>query len=109
MGAAAAGGVRVPVRPAGGAAARGRWRQSPLFLALKLSPRYMGEGVREAAQELFTSPVFLSSVALSVLVYFAAWLAPEPLFTKAFVAALTLRLALPVGAVELSRLARGLR
>ena len=79
---------------------------SPLFLALKLSPRYMGTGVREAAQELFSSPVFLSSVALSVLVYFAAWMAPEPLFTKAFAAALTLRLALAVGVLELTQLAR---
>ena len=79
---------------------------SPLFLALKLSPRYMGAGVREAAQELFSSPVFLSSVALSVLVYFAAWMAPEPLFTKAFAAALTLRLALAVGVLELTQLAR---
>jgi hypothetical protein len=79
---------------------------SPLFLALKLSPRYMGEGVREAAQELFSSRVFLTSVSLSVLVYFSAWLMPEPLFTKAFVATLTPRLALAVGAVELSRFAR---
>ncbi|WP_239470149.1 AHH domain-containing protein [Archangium violaceum] len=80
--------------------------QSRLFLALKLSPRYMGTGVREAAQELFSSPVFLSSVALSVAVYFAAWLAPEPVFTKAFVAALTLRLSLAVGVLELTQLAR---
>ncbi|QRN96570.1 AHH domain-containing protein [Archangium violaceum] len=80
--------------------------QSRLFLALKLSPRYMGAGVREAAQELFSSPVFLSSVALSVAVYFAAWLAPEPVFTKAFVAALTLRLSLAVGVLELTQLAR---
>jgi hypothetical protein len=79
---------------------------SPLFLALKLSPRYMGAGVREAARELFSSPVFLSSVALSVLVYFAAWMAPEPLFTKAFATALTLRLALAVGVLELTQLAR---
>ncbi|HYO57046.1 AHH domain-containing protein [Archangium sp.] len=79
---------------------------SPLFLALKLSPRYMGEGVREAARELFSSPVFFSSVALSVLVYFAAWVAPEPFFTKAFVTALTLRLALAVGVLELNHFAR---
>jgi hypothetical protein len=78
---------------------------SPLFLALKLSPRYMGEGVREAAQELFRSPVFLASVALSVLVYFAAWLAPEPVFSKAFAATLTVVLALTVGVLELTHLA----
>jgi hypothetical protein len=80
--------------------------QSRLYLALKLSPRYMRAGVREAAQELFSSPVFVSSVALSVLVYFAAWLAPEPLFTKAFVVGLTVRLAFLVGALELTRVAQ---
>ncbi|MFL5354733.1 AHH domain-containing protein [Archangium sp.] len=78
---------------------------SRLFMTLKLSPRYMGEGVREAARELFNSPLFVSSVALSVFIYFAAWLAPEPVFTKAFVAALTLRLTLAVGALELGRVA----
>jgi len=79
---------------------------SPLVLALKLSPRYMGAGARDAAQELFSSPPFLVSVALSVGVYFAAWLLPEPLFSKAFVAALTLRLALAVGVVELTQVAQ---
>ncbi len=79
---------------------------SPLVLALKLSPRYMGTGARDAAQELFSSPPFLVSVALSMGVYFAAWLLPEPLFSKAFVAALTLRLALAVGVVELTQVAQ---
>jgi hypothetical protein len=65
----------------------------------------MDEGIREAAQELFSDPAFLASVSLSVLVYFAAWLAPEPLFSKAFAAALTVRLSLLVGVVELGRLA----
>nr|WP_239014860.1 AHH domain-containing protein [Archangium violaceum] len=84
----------------------GAMERSRLLLALKLSAGYMGEGVREAARELFSSPVFLSGVALSVLVYFAAWLAPEPVFTKAFVATLTLRLTLAVGVVELTQVAR---
>ncbi|WNG54080.1 hypothetical protein F0U59_04195 [Archangium gephyra] len=83
----------------------GSLETSRLLMALKLSPRYMGEGVREAARELFSSRVFLTSVTLSVLVYFVAWMAPEPLFTKAWVATWTLRLALAVGAVELSRFA----
>ncbi|XWX19756.1 AHH domain-containing protein [Melittangium boletus] len=79
---------------------------SPLFMALTLSTHHMGAGVRAAAWEMFNSPVFLSSVVLSILVYFSAWMLPEPLFSKAFVAALTLRLSLAVGAVELSRFAR---
>ncbi|WNG42947.1 hypothetical protein F0U60_01695 [Archangium minus] len=78
---------------------------SRLYVALKLSTRYMDEGFREAAQELFSAPAFLTSLSLSVLVYFAAWLAPEPLFSKAFAAALTVRLSLLVGLVELGRLA----
>ncbi len=79
---------------------------SPLVMALRLSPRFMGPGIRDAAHELLSSPVFLSSVALSVLVYFSAWLLPEPLFSKAFVTTLTLRLSLLVGALELGRVAR---
>ncbi|KFA90809.1 hypothetical protein Q664_26205 [Archangium violaceum Cb vi76] len=78
---------------------------SPVLLALKRAPRHMGAGVREAAHELFSSPVFLSSVTLSVFLYFSAWLAPEPIFTKAFVAMLTLRLSLAVGVLELTRVA----
>ncbi len=78
---------------------------SRLYIALKLSTRYMGEGFREAAQELFSAPAFLASVCLSVMVYFAAWLAPEPFFSKAFAAALTVRLSLLVGLVELGRVA----
>ena len=65
----------------------------------------MGEGVREAARELFSSPLFLASVTLSVLVYFSAWLAPEPFFTKSFAATLTVVLAVVVGVVELTHVA----
>nr|WP_257462032.1 hypothetical protein [Archangium lipolyticum] len=79
--------------------------ESPLVLALKLSPRYMGAGAREAARELFSSPAFLAGVALSVALYFSAWLLPEPIFSKAFAAALTVRLALAVGVLELGRVA----
>ncbi len=79
---------------------------SRLFMALQLSPRYMGPGIRDAAVELFSSPAFLASVTLSVLVYFSAWVLPEPVFSKAFAAALTVRLALAVGVLELTRLAR---
>jgi hypothetical protein len=82
-----------------------QWEQSRLFRALRLSPRYMGAGVREAAQEMFNSPVFVASVCLSMAVYFGAWLAPEPLFTKGFAATVTVALTLAVGIIELSNLA----
>ncbi len=63
------------------------------FLALKLSPRYMDEGVREAALELLGSPTVAYSIALSMMLYMAAWAMPEPLFSKAFAAAVTLGLS----------------
>ncbi|WP_224372823.1 hypothetical protein [Hyalangium versicolor] len=78
---------------------------SRLYQALKLSPRYMGQGVHEAARELFSSPVFLTSVVLSVAVYFGAWLVPEPLFSKAFAVTLTAALAITVGMMEVVNLA----
>ncbi len=86
----------------------GSLERSPLFMALRLSPRYMGAGLRDAARELFRSPLFIASVTLSVLVYFAAWLMPEPLFSKSFAAALTARLALAVGLLELRNVALAL-
>lgn len=79
---------------------------SRLFRALQMSPRFMGEGFRQAAVELFTSPAFVISVYLSVMLYFIAWLAPEPFFSKAFAATLTLRLSLLVGLSELARVAQ---
>lgn len=82
--------------------------RSPLFMALRLSPRYMGPGIRDAARELFRSPLFLASVTLSILVYFSAWVLPEPIFSKAFAATLTARLALVVGLLELRNIALAL-
>ncbi|HEX5747697.1 MAG TPA: hypothetical protein VFZ09_15730 [Archangium sp.] len=78
---------------------------SRLFLALQLSTRYVAEGIREAAVALFASPAFVISVCFSIVVYFSAWLAPEPLFSKAFAATLTLRLSLAVGLLELGQVA----
>lgn len=83
----------------------GSLQHSPLFMALRLSPRYMGPGIRDAAEQMFRSPIFLASVTLSVLVYFSAWALPEPLFSKAFAATLTARLALIVGLMELRHVA----
>jgi hypothetical protein len=73
-----------------------RWMQ-----ALKLSPRYMGEGVREAAVELFSSRTVLLSVGMSMMLYMMAWAAPEPVFSKAFATAVTLGLLMTYSAAEL--------
>ncbi len=71
------------------------------FQALTLSPRYMGEGVSEAAMEMFSSPTVLLSVGMSMMLYMVAWAAPEPLFSKAFAAAVTIGLLMTYTATEL--------
>jgi A nuclease family of the HNH/ENDO VII superfamily with conserved AHH len=76
-------------------------KDSRWFQALKLSPRYMDEGVREAALEMFNSPTVAYSVAFSLLLYMTAWAVPEPVFSKAFAVAVTLGLLMTYTAVEL--------
>ncbi len=76
-------------------------KDSRWFQALKLSPRYMDEGVREAALEMLSSPTVAYSVAFSLLLYMTAWAVPEPVFSKAFAAAVTLGLLMTYTAVEL--------
>jgi hypothetical protein len=75
---------------------RARWLK-----ALALSPRYIGEGVREAAVEMFSSKAVLLSVGMSMMLYMVAWAAPEPLFSKAFAMAVTIGLLMTYTAVEL--------
>ncbi|MGZ3459488.1 MAG: AHH domain-containing protein [Archangium sp.] len=71
------------------------------FQALALSPRYMGEGVREAAIELFSSRAVVLSVGMSMMLYMMAWAAPEPVFSKAFATAVTIGLLMTYSATEL--------
>ena len=80
----------------------GSLMKSPLVMALRLSPRYMPEGMREGAEELFSDPAFLAGMAVSLVSYVAAWAAPEPLFTKAFAVSVTVVL---VSAFTLTELA----
>jgi hypothetical protein len=63
---------------------------SPQVMALRLSTRFMHAGFRDAAHELFHDPLFVSGVVLSTALYMAAWLAPEPFFSKALAVKLTL-------------------
>jgi hypothetical protein len=60
----------------------------------------MPEGFRDAAQELLTDPLFVTGVMASMTFYLAAWVAPEPLFTKSAAAAMTLALMLVFTAAE---------
>ncbi|ATB36382.1 putative lipoprotein [Cystobacter fuscus] len=62
---------------------------SPLLMALRLSPRYMPQGMKEGFETLVTDPAFLASMVTALVLYGIAWAAPEPLFTKAFAASVT--------------------
>ncbi|MFE8605156.1 AHH domain-containing protein [Archangium violaceum] len=75
-----------------------------LIEALRRSPRYMKAGVREAAAELFSDPLFLAGVSTSVVVYFLAWAVPEPLFSKSFAVTVSVGLVLAFGVMELRNL-----
>ena len=79
---------------------------SAFIQAVRLSPKYMAEGVRGAAVELFNSPTFLASMGVSMVLYMAALVAPEPVLTKGAVAALTLYLMWSYGATEVLNVAR---
>jgi hypothetical protein len=61
----------------------------------------MPDGMRDAAHELLADPVFLASVATSLVLYGIAWAAPEPIFTKAFAVSVTLALTLVFTVAEL--------
>ena len=75
---------------------------SPLAMALRLSPRYMPEGVREGVELLVRDPAVLAALATSLVIYAIAWAAPEPIFTKAFAASVTLVLTLTFTVAELT-------
>jgi hypothetical protein len=75
---------------------------SPLVMALRLSPRYMPEGVREGFEQLVHDPAFLAGLATSLVIYVVAWAAPEPIFSKAFAASVTLVLTLTFSVAELT-------
>jgi hypothetical protein len=75
---------------------------SALLQALLLSSKYMPEGMREAAMELFQDPAFRAGVATALVFYALAWVAPEPFFTKAFAVSVTVALTLAFSVAELA-------
>ncbi|OJT21541.1 hypothetical protein BO221_27405 [Archangium sp. Cb G35] len=66
----------------------------------------MGESVHDAAVELFSSPTFSLSVGFSLMLYGLAWAAPEPLFSKAFAAAVTVTLLMTYTIAEVINVGR---
>jgi hypothetical protein len=80
-------------------------------MALLISYRYMPEGVREGAKELFTDSTFLTTTMVAITAYLALWLAPEPIFSKASAIISTVGLVAVAGfaAGEIIHLARAIR
>ncbi len=87
----------------------GPLEDSRFFLALKRSPKHMGAGARQAAEELFTSPVFIASMAFSMTLYMVALAAPEPFISKGAVAAITFWLMAAYGASEVLAVASAVK
>jgi hypothetical protein len=75
---------------------------SPLLMALRLSPQHMPQGVREGVEELVKDPAFLAGMTTALVLYGLAWVAPEPLFSKAFAASATLVLLTVFSVAELT-------
>lgn len=87
----------------------GPLEDSRFFLALKRSPKHMGAGAQQAAEELFTSPVFIASMAVSMTLYMVALAAPEPFISKGAVAAITFWLMATYGASEVLAMASAVK
>ncbi len=87
----------------------GPLEDSRFLLALKRSPKHMGGGARQAAEELFTSPVFIASMAISMTLYMVALAAPEPFISKGAVAAITFWLMAAYGASEVLAVASAVK
>ncbi|MFY0570619.1 AHH domain-containing protein [Archangium lansingense] len=82
---------------------------SRILLALKRSPQHMGSGARQAAEELFTSPVFITSMAVSMTLYMIALAAPEPFISKGAAAAITFWLMAAYGFSEVVAVASAVK
>jgi hypothetical protein len=74
--------------------------------AFMLSIKYMPEGVRAGAQELFTSRTVILALIASGLTYLGLWLAPEPVLSKMIAAGLTVALMLAYGVAEIVHVAK---
>jgi hypothetical protein len=74
--------------------------------ALKLSIKYMPQGVRAGAEELFSSRTLILALVASGLTYLGLWLAPEPVLSKAIAAGLTVVLMMAYGVAEIVHVAK---
>ncbi|MGN6033609.1 MAG: hypothetical protein ACTHQE_18290, partial [Thermomicrobiales bacterium] len=57
--------------------------EDKFWMALRMSPQYMDEGIREAASAMFNDPLFIGTTIVGIMAYLALWIMPEPIFSKA--------------------------
>ncbi|MGN6483779.1 MAG: hypothetical protein ACTHMX_05190, partial [Thermomicrobiales bacterium] len=57
--------------------------EDKFWMALRMSPQYMDEGIREAASAMFNDPLFIGTTIIGIMAYLALWIMPEPIFSKA--------------------------
>ncbi|MDR6943343.1 eCIS core domain-containing protein [Mucilaginibacter pocheonensis] len=60
-----------------------------MSMALRASPAYVRGGGREALIQLVNDPIFIGGTMVGITLYVAAWMAPEPIFSKATAATIT--------------------
>jgi Domain of unknown function (DUF4157) len=60
-----------------------------MIMALHASPGYVKGGAREAIIQMVNDPIFLGGTLIGITLYVAAWIAPEPIFSKATAATIT--------------------
>ena len=74
---------------------------SRLRLALQMSVQYLPAGLVDAARQMLTDPAFYAGLGLGLGICLAAWLAPEPVFTKGTAIIITTALMLMFTVAEI--------
>src|SRR5690606_31760903 len=79
-----------------------------LAMALRIAPKCVKSGARESFEALVNDAVFLGATTAGITAYFALWLAPEPIISKAGAVLTTIGVVALVGctATEIITLAR---
>ncbi|TCN32783.1 uncharacterized protein DUF4157 [Kribbella orskensis] len=73
-------------------------------MGLRISPRYIKGGSRQALEDMFNDPWFWVGVFAGVMLYISAWVMPEPIISKAAAASFTTALLIVFSLTEIKNL-----